>query len=74
MPANKVVAEYFFKFLHEVSQHVTENLMGPENLSIVFGPVTLSSKSENLEVQMSNVASVNHVVCTLITHANVIFS
>jgi len=72
-PAHKPVAAYFFKFLHEVSLYTTENLMGYENLSIVFGPVTLSSKAENLEAQMANLPNVNHVVCTLIKHANEIF-
>jgi len=49
---NRVVLDYLFKFLHQVTEHESKNKMGAQNLSIVFTPNLIRAKLTRVENMM----------------------
>ncbi|XP_077865761.1 N-chimaerin-like [Saccoglossus kowalevskii] len=71
-PAHYQTLKYMVNHLHRVTEHRSKNLMGSENLGVVFGPTLLRSPEvESLE-SLTNMKFQQHVVELLIANNNVL--
>lgn len=72
-PINQAVIKVLSEFLWEVAQFESVNMMGFQNLAIVFGPTILRSREETFET-ISNSGLVCQVAQVLIERSATIFA
>ncbi|XP_069814828.1 beta-chimaerin isoform X3 [Dendropsophus ebraccatus] len=72
-PAHFETLRYLMIHLKKVTQNEKENLMGAENLSIVFGPTLMRPPEENAMTSLNDMRHQKQVVQLLIQNEDVLF-
>ncbi|XP_075684738.1 beta-chimaerin isoform X1 [Rhinoderma darwinii] len=72
-PAHFETLRYLMIHLKKVTQNEKENLMGAENLSIVFGPTLMRPPEENAMTSLNDMRHQRQVVQLLIQNEDVLF-
>ncbi|CAJ0960409.1 unnamed protein product [Ranitomeya imitator] len=72
-PAHFETLRYLMIHLKKVTQNEKENLMGAENLGIVFGPTLMRPPEENAMTSLNDMRHQKQVVQLLIQNEDVLF-